>query len=840
MALYDLTGRISIDYLFMDDGTPIIPGSMLTLDGELLFELIDHTVAVYALSSNLQSKALVGTYISYYVKLECTNNADPGKQLVTSINIPSGFDVVNAYTPEGIYNESTGKWSVNLNSDQEAYLYFIVDVIDDGTQEQIATLDGTIETITSTCTTSTNDSDGGIALREVDLQDYPLTLANMQDGKVYTMISYSRIYEPSVEGIHDGVKNGRLCVVNGNIVNNLAFINFATGTDTYKNSTGYSVSDEGVSFTSSTDMAVNGSRCLKIICDGSVTNQGAFFQASKMNVVTPGIVYTAKKSINGLSGSIRGHLAWYNSGGSFISSNVTNAVTLDGHLKTLTISATAPATAAYCSFVALTNSTGSTTTFYEDETIIVEGSSIPTGNIDMVTGDIITSGHVNYGTRATIQSNIQKQVCSFVYDSAEDLYIRQFDEYYTVTTSTINRWYGLCLNEGFNADYSESTNLLSDPEALFDDTGSTDLTLPGNSESAEYVYEIASATTLSGQFFTGILLNLNSYGMVASGIQSQITTDEVESEIKSTFISSTGQISLGDMADMWGLNEQDIQGETVYLHLIIRNTTLNEQSFSYSNLLAVLYYADNEIGDSHSIIYNGLHGKNYGIGLSNDANNEGPQFNLETLKLSMMDGELPIRFNIESKELEIDFPIHGDTIEESQAKVRAISNWLSNDRGIMGRPTLNSLIFTYDLTREYFVVFKDVIEVEKNVTSLLCTAKFLVPDGVARSTEPVITGPVGSNPGKIRVWPLIEVKTDGSSTLTITDNETSNVITLNSSPAENTTLYVDCEARTITDDAGTDYTTNLALNTVWINFLKEYSISVTGGVLQQVSYYPGY
>lgn len=822
MALYDLTGRISIDYLFMDDGTPIISGSMLTLDGELLFELIDHTVPVYALSSNLQSKALVGTYISYYVKLECTNNADPGKQLVTNINIPSGFDVVNAYTPEGTYNEFTGKWSVNLNSDQEAYLYFIVDVIGDGTQEQTATLDGTIETITSTCTTSTNDSDGGIALREVDLQDYPLTLANMQDGQAYTFISYSKVTESGVTGIHDGILNNRLSVLNADKVDNLAPPNVATGGNLL-GTTGGMVPYGGASsgdITISTAQFYFGSKSFYV--GGLTLGEGAGYTGT----FEIGKTYTTRIYIRGPNG-----INWTAYGGG---TSYSFQTTGDWMYVDLTYTATAT------NHIPRVERGGASEQYmWLGGFITIEGSSIPDGVMDLATGDII-NGEQYLGDRATVQDNIEKTTCTFIYDSSKELYIRQYDEYKSISTTTSDRWYGICLNEGHNTDYSESTNLLSDPEALFDDTGSTDLTLPGNSESAEYVYEIASSTTLSSQFFTGILLNLNSFGMVASGIQAQITTDEVESEIKSTFVSGTGSISFGDMADMWGLNEQDIQDETVYLHLIIRNTTLNEQSFSYSNLLAVMYYANNEIGDSHSIIYNGMHGKAHGFSIDNDNNPAGPQFGLETLKLAMMDGELPIRFNIESKELQVDFIVSGNTLEEAQVKLQSISNWLSNDRNIMSRPVLNSLIFTYDLTREYFVVFKDVIEVEKNITSLICTAKFLVPEGVARSTEPIVTGPVGTNPGKIRVWPVIEVKTDGSAQLNITDSITGNTITLNSTPPENTTLYIDCAARTILDDSGTDYATNLGLNTIWINFIKEYSIAVIGGVLQRVSYYPGF
>jgi predicted phage tail component-like protein len=661
MPLYDFRGRVSFDYILMNDGTLIIPGTNLTMDGEPVFEFIDHTVPIYAFTSDFHEKAVVGSLINYTIVLSCTNNADPRRPLTVSVPIPGGFTLVNAETVEGVYNSTTGKWTVTLVN-QQASLNLLLEPVTVGEQPQLVVLDGTILELSKTCEIVATDT-GAIVSHEGSLEDYPVTVANLQPGKLYTVISYSKVIETGVTGIHTGVKNNRLSVVNGVEV---------------------------------------------------------------------------------------------------------------------------------------------------------------------------------FGSRATIQNNIQKIVTAFIYDSSNPVIIRRYSEYESVSLDTDDLWYGLCINEGFNTVYSQSTNLLTNPEALFDDTGSTDLTIPGNSESAEYVYEFSPTTTPSNEFFTGILMTLNSFGAVASGIQAQIKTDERESEIKTTFLTPSQRMSLGDVTDNWSLNQDYIQNKALFAHLKIRNTILNQQSFNYSNLTLTLYSAKDETGGAHTIIYNGVHGRIHGLSIDADRNPEGPQFNLETLTMAFMDGELPIRFNITSKELEIDFTISGNTLEEAQTRLRSISRWFKNSRTLMSRPVYNSLIFTYDLTKEYFVIFKDVIEVEKNITSLVCTAKFYVPDGVARSIEPVVSGPIGSNAGEIRVWPLIEVKTDGSSQLVVRDTVTGNTITLNDSPGENTTLYIDCEKRTITDDAGNEYQTDLALNTVWINFLDEYSITTTGGVFQQLSYRPGY
>jgi len=843
MVLYDLQGRISLDYLFMEDGTPIIQGAMMTEDGWPIFELTDHTVPVYALTSTLPGKALVNTILSYTVTLECTNNADPGRELHVSIDMPSGFEVIESMSDEGEYNQDTGKFSCYLNNDGIATLNLLVDVFGTGSETQTASLDGTDVTLISNCDVYTTDSDGGIAFREVDLAPYADTLANMQDGKLYTAVSYTRVSETGVTGIHDGIRNNCLSVVNGDKIENIAFVNFATGTDAYKDSTGYSQSDAGVNYQSSTEWSDQDGRSLKVLCDGSVANQGAYAQSGRFSQVQSGNSYIASKKVKGNTGSVKGHLAWYNSSKTFIRSDISSVIVLDGTVKTVSVTATAPAGAVYCAFVVL-SATATNMSFYEDTTIILEGSSIPEYDYMDINGDLILNGKEYIGSRPTIQNSIQKQTCTFIYDSSKELYIRQHDQYKAIATSTVDRWYGLCINEGYNTEYTPSRDLLTNPGALFDDTGSAELTLEGNSESAEYIYKVSEETTLATQFFTGLILSLNSFGQSSSQIQAQIATDDYDSEVKTGFMATgqTGEVAFGDMVDIWGLTDTQIQNKELSLHLIFKNTTLIEQVFSYNNITLLEYYADDETGGHHSIIYNDTHGKVLGISINDDTHPEGPSFDLETKKIALSDGELPVRFNIKSKELEFDFWVHGDTLEESETKLKAIRRWLANERTSMSRPILNRLTFTYDLNREYLVIFKDAITVKKNITSLLCTAKFVVPDGVAWSTIPVVTGAIGTNPGEAQVYPLLEVICDGSDTLTITDSVTGNSITLNNAPTTNTVLYFDCATQRVTDSTGTEYTTSLAKNTVWVNFQGKanYALTVSGGVLQQVKFYPGY
>lgn len=661
MVYITLDGRFVHNNIFSDEGDLVLVGTTRLIDGTLLITPKDHTIPDYVFTSDLHSKAVVGSNISYNIVLTCSNNVDPGKPLSVDVPIPTGFSLVNAISNEGTYNVTTGKWNLVMDN-QSAILNLILSVNTAGSNSQTVSLDGNTATLTKTCVISATDT-GTIASCGVDLNDFPNTISNLQEGLLYTIVLYSRVHETGVTGIYDGVKNNRITITNGS---------------TY------------------------------------------------------------------------------------------------------------------------------------------------------------------YGTRAISQDTITKIYVTFIYDENQPLVFTHYEEYQSVSTNTSNRIYGFCVKEGLDLDYDTNKSLFTDPLALFDDTGSTNLVLEGNTESAIYQYEFAASSTTASQFFSGLMASLNTFGTATSGLQIQIETEDGDISLtKSLPLTSTGQVQFGELGDMWSLTDEKIQNKKLYITLSFINSTTIQQTFSYGNLQLTMYYADDTTGGDHTIIAKEIHGKIYGIALDKDKHDEGPIYNLETKTLPLTDGELPIRFNITKKTLEADFVIHGDTLEESQTILKSIRRWLRNERNVMNRPVTYPLQFTYDLSRVYNVLFVDAIETEKRITSIACTIRFTVPEGVGRSINPVISGPVGQNQGECEAWPIIEVKTTGNSTLIITDTITGNQMTLTDAPAENTILYFNCATQTVEDSAGTDYTLNMAKNTVWISFMSTYQISVTGGIFQQLSYYPG-
>jgi len=172
--------------------------------------------------------------------------------------------------------------------------------------------------------------------------------------------------------------------------------------------------------------------------------------------------------------------------------------------------------------------------------------------------------------------------------------------------------------------------------------------------------------------------------------------------------------------------------------------------------------------------------------------------------------------------------------------LRNISKWLTNDRNSLSIPEPYDLIFDFEDDMSYQVILGEPIDTEIQYTSISCEATFTVESGVALTTEEKITGPVGSNDGIVKVKPLITFLCDGSASITLTDDESTQTIGINTTITDGTIITIDCENRTVTDENGTDYTTDVDIESIWFHFTNDYNISSTGGIVQSVAFKEGY
>jgi hypothetical protein len=457
----------------------------------------------------------------------------------------------------------------------------------------------------------------------------------------------------------------------------------------------------------------------------------------------------------------------------------------------------------------------------------------------------VINGIETIGSRITSQGQYQKNIVVFIYDETNPVIFKRYGQYTSVSTSaTVDDWAGYCLNEGYNLVYSESTNLLSNPQALYTNGVASNLILSANSSSAEYVFTtpVIEAPTDLNSFFTGILINLNSFNTVSSVVEIWFESETGNiSNTKTVPIIPDENIPIGNMSDLWDLTSDDIINQTIDIHLIITNVTLNTQTYSFNDLELILYWLDDTTNGARAFTIDGIHLRTFQGFMKNANNPFGTKPALTTLDVQKTDGKLITNMDMDLNDLSIEFIIDGDTIEDAYSKLSQISNWITNKRLSSRKPVLKNLIFDAIPNLVYPYVLSDAISVIENVTSLDCKFKVSIPGGCGVSINPVITGAIGSNTGNVEVFPLITILADGSTSIVITENISGDVITLNSQIAAGTLVYFDCANMKITDINGVDYTLSTCLDSVFpLCIIEDYNFTVTGGKFQTVLYYPGY
>ena len=444
------------------------------------------------------------------------------------------------------------------------------------------------------------------------------------------------------------------------------------------------------------------------------------------------------------------------------------------------------------------------------------------------------------GEHVISERNWEKIITTFLYDKNHPITIREYGQY-KPHTAVKELWGGLCINEGYNINYSESSNLLSNPYGFMDDKGSTNLKLPGQTSSASYIYTIPSIILPSedNPFITGIEVIFNNFYLTSSGIEAQLCNDNgVCSAVKTQPLNLIGQIELGNIADLWKLRKEDIENHSLKIKLKFTNNTLKEQTYTYNNLLLQYYWQDDQTIGLTGFKFNNIHSRIYQIYFDHD-NNQNTETNIKTLEFPQTDGIIPVTQNITPRELEIGFKIVGNNLEETEKKYHTINTWLSNQRTENNIPIPNTLIFDYNPTLQYNVILKK-LEAEKKISTYDCKAHFLIPDGVGHTTKPQITGSIGMNMGNTPVNPIITVRSKGEDRIILKDEITDYTLTLNHIINPDMVLIFNCQNRTVINTYGDDYTGYITINSTWFKFYQDYEVTSMGALIESVKYHETY
>lgn len=453
----------------------------------------------------------------------------------------------------------------------------------------------------------------------------------------------------------------------------------------------------------------------------------------------------------------------------------------------------------------------------------------------------VVNGIETFGSRAAEEGIYTKIVTTFLYDSNNPVTIRWYGQYLTISTTDETRYAGLTIKEGFDTEYEESVNLLTNPQALLDDTGKTDLILLGSESSAEYIYTVPSTDLVRNSFFVEIEPGLNSFAEQSSQIEIQLSTNQVISDIYSVITQNTGKITFPVDVRIWGLRSDDIINKEINIHITFVNPIISPGIFSYSNIVLELSYLDDETIGSRGYTLDNIHSRNYGIFVDESIDKpEGLNLDVATLTLSNTVGEIVVGSKIKSKEIKVPFQIMADNIEDAQKRLSKAVLWMSSDRNELNIPIPKKLIFDMDPSREFNAILHGVVETTLKVGVYEAKAIFMIPDGVAYSLLKT-TGRYGVNNGIIDVWPRIQIAATGADHITLTENVSGRVLTINEEIETGTVMVLDCETRKLYNPAtDEDYTPSIGLDSSWPVLRQNYAFSIDGGVIQKVEYREGY
>lgn len=227
----------------------------------------------------------------------------------------------------------------------------------------------------------------------------------------------------------------------------------------------------------------------------------------------------------------------------------------------------------------------------------------------------------------------------------------------------------------------------------------------------------------------------------------------------------------------------------------------------------------------------------YNIILDEDDIPRGTDNDVNYSDITGADGKYATRLNIKEKTIKLKFNIVSECLDFSNDLMDRIINWMSNERDKYNKPIPKSLIFDLDPDKQYNYIMEKPISADRKFEDFECEAELVIPDGVAESVNPIVTGMVGTNNGITRVFPVIQLICDGSEEIVINELFEDQTMTVHNQFTENTILLLDTKNKTLTDTDGTDYTTYIDINSDRMILNNQYDFSATiGATVQSITF----
>lgn len=310
---------------------------------------------------------------------------------------------------------------------------------------------------------------------------------------------------------------------------------------------------------------------------------------------------------------------------------------------------------------------------------------------------------------------------------------------------------------------------------------------------------------------------------------------------------TTGSLEIGGQFDLWGLDFEDFNPETLEnceLEIVFLNNYTHDSYIELNNLHITFHYI--EITDSIIKAWvNGIDLRYYNVFINDVKIPAGHNLDVKYLEITGTDSNSAYRSNISQKELEIDFVVPGCDIVETSQFMERISRLFSNDRDKFNKPILNTIEFSHFPGRIWEFIMKDAIDADVEFSTYSGKIKLVIPSGDSRSTDAVITNATGVNSSMAKVNPEIILIANGT-TITIVEENSSQKLIINDSTLSGDMIRIDCANRTVNklvpQEDGSfvneDITNKVDFNSDWFLIQGEYRFNCNNTAnIQSISFY---
>lgn len=393
--------------------------------------------------------------------------------------------------------------------------------------------------------------------------------------------------------------------------------------------------------------------------------------------------------------------------------------------------------------------------------------------------------------------------------------------------------------------FEEINALFNYKNFLISNENFAELNLEALQKSGSYVFEDINTAGLetdetilvTGFKITGDCI-LSGDTVITAGIFS--LKDEVlhESNPQSLVLDSESIIiSIGDTYDNWGLNLNQINIADLRFYLQLQNMTTESLNVLLNNLELTIFYTVDQTGGAPGCTIEGTHSSLFGIILDKDDIPRGTNNDVNYSDVTGADGKYPTRSNIKEETIKLKFDVVSEALLESNSLMDRIIQWISNERNKYNKPLPKGVIFDLDPDKQYNYILEKPITADRKFEDFECEAELVIPDGVAESVNPKVTGMIGVNNGLTRVFPVIRLLTDGSTEIVINESIENQSMTIHHTFTLNTVLIYDAKTKTLTDTDGNDYTADIDINSSRLVLNKRFDFSgTTGASVQTVTF----